>query len=239
MITVAFNKLTLQPGDNILDIGCGAGRHVCACARHEGVKVWGVDRCESDLSKATENLHFEKSYGVSHGIWQLLIGDINDLPFPNNYFDLVICSEVLEHIPNDTSAMTEIIRVLKTNKQLVVSVPRFAPECICWALSKKYRNTPGGHLRIYRQKKIIDQLEALGVKKWYHHYAHSLHSMYWWLKCLVGPDQDQHICVKCYHDFLVWDMVHKSPWVRLIEKLLNPLMGKSLVIYFQKRISNV
>ena len=234
MITVSFEKLSLQPGDRILDIGCGAGRHVCACARNKGVRVWGVDRCESDLSKAKENLHFEKCYGVSHGIWQLLSGDINHLPFPNEFFDLVICSEVLEHIPNDHCAMTEIIRVLKPNKHLVVSVPRFWPERICWMLSKQYCNTPGGHIRIYHQKQLTKHLETLGVKKWYHHYAHGLHSMYWWIKCFVGPEKEQNIWVKCYHDFLVWDMVHKSQWVRLIEKLLNPLMGKSLVIYCQK-----
>ncbi|MBF0449313.1 MAG: methyltransferase domain-containing protein [Candidatus Magnetomorum sp.] len=234
MITVSFQKIALHPGDRVLDIGCGAGRHVCACTRKKDVQVWGVDRCEKDLLKARENLNFERCYGVSHGIWQLLSGDIKHLPFPDEFFDLVICSEVLEHIHDDHIAMKEIIRVLKKNKHLVVSVPRYTPERICWALSEDYRSTPGGHIRIYRHYQIIQRLESLGVKKWGLHYAHALHSMYWWLKCWVGPNQDQNIWVKSYHDFLVWDMIHKSRWVRLFEKLLNPFVGKSLVIYFQK-----
>jgi len=234
MITVSFNKLTFLPGDRVLDIGCGAGRHVCACARNPDIKVWGVDPCQADLLKARENIKFEQAYGVTRGVCQLLSGDILHLPFPNDFFDLVICSEVLEHIPNDTAAMKEIIRVLKKDKHLVVSVPRNAPERICWALSNEYRNTPGGHVRIYQQDQLIDRLEKLGVKKWDNHYAHALHSIYWWLKCLFGLEKDRHI-VKYYHDFLVWDMVKKSRWVRLLENILNPFVGKSFVIYFQKK----
>jgi ubiquinone/menaquinone biosynthesis C-methylase UbiE len=235
MITVSLDKLSLQPGYRILDIGCGAGRHVCACARNSGIQVWGVDQCKADLMKAKENLLFEKAYGVSHGVWQLLSGDILHLPFSDNFFDLVICSEVLEHINDDTAAMKEIIRVLKNKKNLVVSVPRNGPERICWALSKEYQNTPGGHLRIYNQTQLIHRLESLGLKQWDSHHAHGLHAIFWWLKCFVGLSRDQHFCVKYYHDFLVWDMIHKSRWVRLIENILNPFIGKSLVLYFQKK----
>jgi ubiquinone/menaquinone biosynthesis C-methylase UbiE len=235
MITVSLKKLALKPGSRVLDIGCGAGRHVCACSRISDVQVWGVDQCRADLIKAKENLNFEKAYGVTHGVSQLLSGDILHLPFPDNFFDLVICSEVLEHIIDDTSAMKEIIRVLKNKKNLVVSVPRFGPERICWALSTDYQNTPGGHVRIYKQAQLIQRLESLGVKKWSAHHAHALHAIFWWLKCLVGLSNDKHICVKYYHDFLVWDMVHKSRWIRLIENLLNPFIGKSIVLYFQKK----
>jgi len=235
MITVSLKKISLKPGNRVLDIGCGTGRHVCACSRNKAVQVWGVDQCYADLIKARDNLKFEKAYGVSQGSWQLLSGNILDLPFPDNCFDLVICSEVLEHIYDDTTAMKEIIRVLKKGKNLVVSVPRSVPERICWALSKAYQNSPGGHVRIYQQNHLIQRLESLGVKKWDLHHAHALHSFYWWLKCLFGLDNDQQVCVKSYHDFLVWDMVHKSPWVRCIENILNPLAGKSLVIYFKKQ----
>ena len=59
--------------------------------------------------------------------------------------------EVLEHIIDYQSAV-EINRILKPQGKLAVSVPKFFPEWICWKLSLDYRNTPGGHVRIFKFK---------------------------------------------------------------------------------------
>jgi hypothetical protein len=69
---------------------------------------------------------------------------------------------------------------------------------------------------------------------WARHFAHSLHAPFWWLKCLVGPDRTDSSAVDLYHRFLTWDMMKKPRVTGLIDKLLNPLMGKSLVLYFRK-----
>ena len=69
---------------------------------------------------------------------------------------------MLEHIPDHNTAVKEIIRVLKPGKSLVVSVPRYLPERICWALSEAYHNEKGGHIRIYRKNELIGLLEAQG-----------------------------------------------------------------------------
>ena len=66
------------------------------------------------------------------------------------------------------------------------------------------------------------------------HPVHALHTPYWWLRCLVGPQEDSNPLVKAYHRLLVWDMV-KAPLVtRLAERLLQPVLGKSLVLYARK-----
>jgi hypothetical protein len=65
-------------------------------------------------------------------------------------------------------------------------------------------------------------------------YAHSLHSPYWWLKCLVGPTRSDSTVVNLYHRFLTWEMMKKPRPVKFLDRLLNPLMGKSLVLYFKK-----
>ena len=77
-------------------------------------------------------------------------------------------------------------------------------------------------------------MEGLGLKRWSLHYAHSLHSPYWWLKCLVGPDRDDSVMVNLYHRFLSWDIMKKPKMVGWVDKLLNPILGKSLVVYFKK-----
>ena len=235
MITVDFNRLDIKPGYRILDVGCGSGRHCCEASRFKDVTVFGVDINVDDVAQAKNRLEFHKQVGEhGGGPCCTFVADITSLPFKNDFFDLVICSEVLEHIPKQKTAIDEILRVLKPGKNLVVSVPRFWPERICWALSKEYYNVTGGHIRIYRKKKLISLLESAGSKNWAVHFAHGLHTPYWWLKCLVGPQREDSNLVNLYHRVLVWDMM-KRPWLtRSLEKILNPLIGKSLVVYLRR-----
>jgi len=235
VITVDFKKFDIIAGYRILDIGCGSGRHTCAAYRFKNVVAIGADLNHAELVEAKERLKFHDQLGENGGgIWGLTMADVSALPFEDHFFDLVICSEVLEHIPEDQSAARELTRVLKPGHNLVISVPRFWPERICWALSSEYTNSDNGHIRIYRKKKLIALLENCGAKPWALHYAHSLHTPYWWLKCLVGPKRDDSNLVNLYQRFLNWDII-KQRWItRFLDNLFNPLLGKSLVVYFHK-----
>ncbi len=236
MVTVDLKKLGIRKGYRILDIGCGSGRHTCAAYGFEKVMAIGVDLSATELSAAKQRLQLHDKWGQNGGGgWGLTMADISALPFDDNYFDLVICAEVLEHIADDHQAAGEIIRVLKSGHNLAVSVPRFWPERICWALSTAYTQTDNGHIRIYRKKNLIALLESFGTECWYSHYAHSLHTPYWWLKCLLGPDRSDLATVNLYHRFLTWDIIKQPHLVAWIDKLLNPILGKSLVVYFRKK----
>lgn len=235
MVTVEFDRLTVKPGFKILDIGCGSGRHTCAAYQCRQVTAIGVDLDFDDLKEARSRLQLHDRLGEhGGGIWALSTADILSLPFKDSYFDLVICSEVLEHILLHRKAIREIVRVLQPGRNLVVSVPRYWPERICWLLSPEYAGSNGGHVRIFRQKQLISDLTSAGLRMWARHFAHSLHAPFWWLKCLVGPDRTDSSAVDLYHRFLTWDMMKKPRVTGLIDKLLNPLMGKSLVLYFRK-----
>ena len=65
-------------------------------------------------------------------------------------------------------------------------------------------------------------------------HAHALHSPFWWLKCAVGVSNAGHPAVAAYHKLLVWDLMRRPKVTRLAEALLNPLVGKSVVLYFTK-----
>jgi len=160
------------------------------------------------------------------------------LPFKDEVFDVVICSEVLEHISDNKTAIAELVRVLKTGKDLVVSVPRYLPERICWALSEGYRKEPGGHIRIYKKRELQGLLEDAGTRCWSVHYKHGLHAPYWWLKCLVGHKNEKSYLVKYYKAFLEWDIMNHSPLIRMLDKMLNPIIAKSVVFYFKKDVDN-
>ena len=235
MITVDFGRLRIRPGFRILDIGCGTGRHACEAFRFENVFVVGADVNIDDVREAKKRLIFHERVGEhGSGTWAVSASDINFLPFRENVFDLVICSEVLEHVPDQVRAAGEIIRVLKPGRTLAVSVPRYLPERICWALSKDYGNADRGHIRIYKKKALIGLLENAGVKKRAVHSAHGFHAFYWWLKCFVGPTREDSAPVNLFHRFLVWDMMKRPRITRFLESLLNVILGKSLVVYFNK-----
>ncbi|MGD9247679.1 MAG: methyltransferase domain-containing protein [Desulfobacteraceae bacterium] len=235
MITVNFQKLSLECADTILDIGCGSGRHTAAAYDlHKGLVV-GADTNLDDLKAAETRLSWHENFNRhEQNRWSLAGADITALPFRDQSMDLVICSEVLEHIPNPNLAIGECIRVLRPGKHMVVSVPRRWPETICWALSRQYRTTEGGHIRIYQSKRLIQDIQSSGMIHWATHYAHSLHAPYWWLKCLVGPHRDQLWPVALYNRFLTWDLMENPRMTRLMESLLDPIMGKSVVLYFRK-----
>lgn len=235
MITVDFRRLSIKPGDRILDIGCGSGRHTCAASRFENVVTIGADlRFDNAVETKKRLLYHEEVGEQGGGPWGTNVADVTSLPFRDDFFDLVICSEVLEHIPDHEAAANEIVRVLRPGQDLVVSVPRRMPERICWSLSKEYHAASDGHIRIYAKKELTSLLEGAGAKRWAAHYAHGLHSPYWWLKCLVGPARDDSGLVNLYHDFLVWDMMKRPKITRVLDDLLNPVLGKSLVLYLRK-----
>ena len=235
MLTVDFDRFPVGPRDRVLDMGAGAGRHAFAVYRR-GADVVALDRSEKDLREVQMMFAAMQSEGeVPAGARaQAVLGDAYQLPFEDASFDRVIAAEVLEHLPADTDAMAELTRVLRPGGLIAVTVPRWLPEQLCWALSAAYHEVEGGHVRIYRGTELVARLRATGLEAVGEHHAHALHAPYWWLKCAVGVTNDGHPLVKAYHSLLVWDMMRRPLVTRVAERLLQPLVGKSLVVYLRK-----
>jgi SAM-dependent methyltransferase len=239
MLTVDYARLGVQAGDRILDLGCGFGRHSYQAARL-GAEVVAFD------ASADEVRNVQDTFGAMAVAGELdaeaarvgaVQGDALKLPFADGSFDRVIASEVLEHIPADETAMAELARVLRSGGSMAVTVPRCGPEFVNWALSDEYHDVPGGHVRIYRRSQLIGRLEGTGLRAVGSHHAHGLHAPYWWLRCLVGPGNDSHPAVVGFHRLLVWDIEKAPKLTRYADRVLNPLVGKSLVVYLEKRPS--
>jgi SAM-dependent methyltransferase len=235
MLTVDFDRLGVRAGDRVIDVGCGAGRHAFELYRR-GAHVVAFDRNESDLRGVDEMFTAMRAEGQvpGGGSARTVHGDALEMPFPDGHFDHVVASEILEHVAEDHRAIAELVRVLKPGGTAAVTVPRWWPEKVCWTLSAAYHQVEGGHVRIYTGRELADKLAHAGLEAVGRHHAHGLHSPYWWLKCAVGVDRDDHPLPRLYHRLLVWDMMRR-PWVtRTAERALNPVLGKSLVLYLRK-----
>src|SRR4051812_40102014 len=218
----------------VLDLGCGEGRHAFEAFRRGASVVavdWGVH--EVGTTKRWLGAIAEAGEAPARARAQVVRGGLTALPFPDASVDRVIASEVLEHIPDDAAALAEIARVLRPGGRVAVTVPRYGPERVCWALSDAYHANEGGHIRIYRGDQLWERLAAGGVQPTRPHHAHALHAPYWWLKCAVGVDRETRL-PRAYHRLLVWDLTRR-PWLtRTAERVLDPVLGKSLVLYATK-----
>ncbi|MCB0970763.1 MAG: class I SAM-dependent methyltransferase [Acidimicrobiales bacterium] len=237
MLTVDFDRLRLGPGDLVLDMGAGAGRHAFEVYRR-GADIVALDYSLADLKEVANLFSAMSGAGEvpadTHA--SVVNGDGTGLPFADGTFDAIICSEVMEHIPDDSAAARELARVLKPGGQLAVTVPTFLPERICWALSDEYHApfVEGGHVRIFTETELKNRFETVGLVSEGTHKAHALHSPYWWLKCAVGPTNDDNPLVQAYLKLLTWDIVKAPKATRWTERVLNPVLGKSLVLYARK-----
>ena len=228
MLTIRFEALNLSSGAKVLDLGCGEGRHVHHLTMRDDIVSIGLDLNPDDVFKARDAWAdmFDRAINLT-------VGDAMRLPFADNEFDAVICSEVLEHLPDWHGAMSEIARIAKPGARIALSVPRYWPEAICWRLSEGYRNTPGGHVRIFRKKQLTNAATERGWRHTGSHHAHALHAPYWWLQCAFWNSRGENNLVAAYRRFLEWDILKQPRLTRALDRLLNPVMGKSLALYFE------
>jgi len=110
----------VSEGDTVLDAGCGEGSLSRMLAK-KGARVTGTDISEPNVANA-------QKLAVSEGLSiHFQTADLEKLPFPDNSFDVVVCSHVLEHIPDFDKGLQEIFRVAK--KRVVFAVPTIMNLC--------------------------------------------------------------------------------------------------------------
>lgn len=235
MLTVDFDRLAVGPHTSVIDIGAGQGRHSFEMFRR-GADVIAFDQSESDMADVGEMFDAMMAEGQvpSSAKARAEVGDALHLPYGDNSFDAVLMSEILEHIPSDEAAIAEMARVLRPGGMAAVTVPRYWPEKVCWALSDDYHEVEGGHVRIYKASELAGKLRSAGLEVTGTDHAHALHAPYWWLKCAVGVENNSNPLVRAYHQLLVWDMMKAPAATRVGERLLNPVIGKSVALYLRK-----
>lgn len=241
MLTVRFDRLQINSDTLFLDAGSGFGRHAYEAARR-GARVVALDYASEEVAttRATFAAMAQAGEISADRLAGVIRGDATNLPFRDSSFGCIITSEMLEHVPDDVRALSELSRVLRPGGTLAATVPSWFPEKINWMLSDEYHApfVPGGHVRIYSASELKSKIRASGLALRGAHRAHGLHSPYWWLRCAVGPARQDHRLVNAYKKFLEWEIVSGPLSIRILDKALSPILGKSYVVYSQKPFAN-
>lgn len=149
--------LNAQPKEVVLDAGCGSGVYSFTCG-FKGMTVYGID-----LDKKKVELCQKMSEQMKLGNYTYFYkANILKLPFENDFFDKIIFSETLEHIPEDKKAIKELCRVLKPSGEMVISVPSDI------YINQIYKED-FGHKRLYTlemiQKLIKNKFEIIAIAR--------------------------------------------------------------------------
>jgi SAM-dependent methyltransferase len=235
VLTIDARRAGVVTGARVLDLGCGGGRHTFDGLR-SGASVVALDAGEEEVVGVTGMVAALAEAGeLPAAHFGAARGDASALPFPRAAFDTVVAAEILEHLPDDGGALGEIARVLRRGGHLALSVPRWGPERVNWALSAAYHSVEGGHVRIYRRRALERLLDGAGFTVVGRAYRHGLHSPYWWLRCAIGVEREDHPLVAAYHRMLVIQIERAPRILEWIDRVLDPVIGKSLVLYCVKR----
>lgn len=230
LLTVDLDRLSVGPGQLLLDAGCGEGRH-CFGALERGARVVGVDLDRPSLQRAAGALRFR---GREKGaLAAMLQGDAFHLPFADATFDRVICAEVMEHVHDYRGAARELARVTKPGGRVAVTIPTATSEHLYLRLGDEYFESPGGHIRIFRPRELARGLASAGLATEGVGFAHALHTPYWALRSVAGLGKaDASRLVRAYRLFLI--RATTSPWLARVERCLDYVCPKSLILYARK-----
>jgi SAM-dependent methyltransferase len=231
LLTVDLARLDVQPGDLILDAGCGEGRHCFGCLER-GARVVGLDLDFDSMRDASKALCQRGKDLSSFG--GMLQGNTFALPFADNTFDKVICSEVMEHVHDYTGAARELARVVKPGGRVAITIPTATSEHLYLRLGDEYFESPGGHIRIFRPRQLAEGLATAGLATEGVGFAHGFHTPYWVLRSIMHlPNADDSALVRAYRHFLI--RATGSKLMDRVEGLLNYICPKSLILYAEKR----
>lgn len=197
---IIFNLIKPLKFDNYVDVGCAQGDLIDALAKRFQVKGYGCDISEEVVNASQQKL--------TQAEFRVL--NISEETWPNKQFDLVVCSEVLEHIIKWEDAVKNLTSM--TKRYLLITVP-----------GGKLRKTDKmvGHYRHFQGDELIAVLNknAFTPIKVIRH-GFPVHSIYKWLINLLMPE-------KLYHSFH-----HKKQYSVFKKMIAHLLYGLFFINYF-------
>jgi len=231
LLTVDLERLDVRAGDLVLDAGCGEGRHCFGCLER-GARVVGLDLDLDSMRLASRRLRGRALELESLG--EMNQGDAFRLPYANDTFDRIICSEVMEHVHDYRAAVGELARVTRPGGKLAITIPTATSEHLYLRMGDDYFESPGGHIRIFKPRQLAEGLARAGLGTVGVGFAHGFHTPYWVLRSIMHlPSADDSALVRIYRKFLI-HITGSKLMDRVEKQVLNRICPKSLILYAEK-----
>ena len=218
----------------VIDVGCGDGGFIGFCAQH-GAEVIFVDSDEVKL-RATQDRIKQTSATAYQGI----VSNCAPIPLSDGVGDLVVCTEVLEHVPDPMAFLAELVRVAKPGARLLITVPDARSETFIAATAPEGYFEAPNHIRIFSADEFRDLILQSGLTIEDHQFLGCFWSMYLPLSWLTHDeeageglplDNPDPITV---HWAKLWQLVQQHPEGGKIRDALNALLPKSQCIVARK-----
>ena len=222
--SMATGELTrgvkIRSTDTVIDVGCGDGGHSYFCAR-QGAEVLFIDMDTAKLAAAEEKIKASPAHA-----YRAILSDCNPIPLPDSTGDVIICTEVLEHVPDPRQFLQELARVAKPGARLVVTVPDARSEKLVGATAPEGYFKEPNHIRIFAEGELRDHVLATGLEIQSEQSLGSYWSMYMALSWLTSETEE----------ILPIDNSHPIPdhWTRLWRELQNHPNGHLVMDRFNE-----
>lgn len=141
-----IRRAGLPSDSSVLDIGTSTGTNLRLLRQLGFTRVEGIDSSPDAIRFCAEK-----------GLGAVRLSDVCAMPFPNEAFDLVLATDIIEHVDEDALALREIVRVLRPGGHVLLTVPAFT---MLWGLQDRVAH----HLRRYRRKPLLSRMEQAGLR---------------------------------------------------------------------------
>lgn len=228
----------LKPGMQVVDVGCGDGGYANFCAKM-GCNVTFIDVQESKVRTLEKRLKGKFS-GEINGI----VSSCDPIPLPDGFADLVISTEVLEHVQDPSKTLKEIVRIGGPQTTYVLTVPDARGEDLVKTVAPSAYFQEPNHIHIFTSDDFEKLADDCGLEIVRHDYNSAFWSIFFLLKWATSePDEAVEALTENIHPATIlwtqtWDEVLKHPNGDKILDALNTALPRSQMIVAQRKVAD-
>lgn len=222
----------VRSSHTVIDVGCGDGGIIGFCAG-QSAEVLFIDSDENRLVATEERIRVSPARA-----YRAILSDCNPIPLEDATGDLVICTEVLEHVPDPALLLGELVRVAKPGARLLVTVPDARSEQLLAATAPpEYFQAPN-HIHIFSAEDFRDLILNAGLQVEKQQSLGCFWSMYLTLSWLTDPPGDGTNIDNPNpipdHWTRLWQEVQRHPQGDRVQAALNELLPRTQSIVARK-----